>query len=359
MKYVATSAILPVLVCYGPRLVRGRTPSLWALATALGTSILLLVPLASGAGPSADRLRLREADLASKSRSALLGLYAVESSLDRARGNLAALQAQAGQLRRERVATRARLTIAVRAFHLSQQQLAERLRALYEQESVDPLEIVLGASSLEEAMTGIDSLNRLASQNRSVIEQTRRARASLAVLSRALAEHQAELAKLQAAAQQRASSLGRAQAARQAYVARLGSERRLTAEQIGALAVQAQVVEAKAAQLTIQQGSPPGAVDPPELASAPVPLGARTITVLATGYSLGGHTSTGIPTGWGVVAVDASLIPLGTRLTIPGYGEGVAADTGNGVRGPMIDLWFPTTAQAFAWGRRTVTIALH
>jgi 3D (Asp-Asp-Asp) domain-containing protein len=53
------------------------------------------------------------------------------------------------------------------------------------------------------------------------------------------------------------------------------------------------------------------------------------------------------------------VIPLGTRLTIPGYGEGVAADTGTAVRGNAIDLWFPTLEQANAWGRRTVTITLH
>jgi 3D (Asp-Asp-Asp) domain-containing protein len=59
------------------------------------------------------------------------------------------------------------------------------------------------------------------------------------------------------------------------------------------------------------------------------------------------------------VAVDPSVIPLGTRITIPGYGEGVAADTGGSVHGAMIDLWFPTAALALAWGRRTVTITLH
>jgi 3D (Asp-Asp-Asp) domain-containing protein len=46
-------------------------------------------------------------------------------------------------------------------------------------------------------------------------------------------------------------------------------------------------------------------------------------------------------------------------MTIPGYGEGVAADVGSGIRGATIDLWFPTLAQAYAWGRRTVTITLH
>ena len=57
--------------------------------------------------------------------------------------------------------------------------------------------------------------------------------------------------------------------------------------------------------------------------------------------------------------MDPSVIPLGTRMTIPGYGQGVAADTGGSVRGGMIDLWFPSTAEALSWGRRVVTITLH
>ena len=83
------------------------------------------------------------------------------------------------------------------------------------------------------------------------------------------------------------------------------------------------------------------------------------MTVSSTGYALPGRTATGVPVGWGVVAVDPALIPLGTRMTIPGYGEGVAADTGSAVRGATIDLWFPSLAQARAWGRRTITITLH
>jgi 3D (Asp-Asp-Asp) domain-containing protein len=46
-------------------------------------------------------------------------------------------------------------------------------------------------------------------------------------------------------------------------------------------------------------------------------------------------------------------------MTIPGYGSGVAADVGGAVQGASIDLWFPTRAQALAWGRRVVTITLH
>jgi 3D (Asp-Asp-Asp) domain-containing protein len=74
---------------------------------------------------------------------------------------------------------------------------------------------------------------------------------------------------------------------------------------------------------------------------------------------MAGRTATGLPVGPGIVAVDPGVIPLGTRLSIPGYGEGVAADTGGAVQGLTIDLWFPTLAEARAWGRRTVTITLH
>ena len=53
------------------------------------------------------------------------------------------------------------------------------------------------------------------------------------------------------------------------------------------------------------------------------------------------------------------MIPLGTRMYVPGYGPAIAADDGSANKGTLIDLWFPTTAQARAWGRRTVTITLY
>jgi uncharacterized protein YabE (DUF348 family) len=54
-----------------------------------------------------------------------------------------------------------------------------------------------------------------------------------------------------------------------------------------------------------------------------------------------GITSTGVPVTKGIVAVDPSVIPYGTRMYIPGYGFGVAADTGGAIVGNIIDLGFP------------------
>jgi uncharacterized protein YabE (DUF348 family) len=70
----------------------------------------------------------------------------------------------------------------------------------------------------------------------------------------------------------------------------------------------------------------------------------RALSVHAVSYnptSAGGNTTaSGLPLRKGVVAVDTSYIPLGTRLYIPGYGEGVAADTGGGIKGRIIDLGY-------------------
>ena len=78
----------------------------------------------------------------------------------------------------------------------------------------------------------------------------------------------------------------------------------------------------------------------------------RTLNVYATWYNPAssgrspsdpayGHTATGAVVTYGIVAVDPNVIPLGTRMFIPGYGYAVAADTGGAVKGYIIDLGFP------------------
>ena len=70
----------------------------------------------------------------------------------------------------------------------------------------------------------------------------------------------------------------------------------------------------------------------------------RALNMYAVSYnptSAGGTiTASGLPLAKGVVAVDTSYVPFGTRLYIPGYGIAVAADTGGGVKGRIIDLGY-------------------
>ncbi len=83
------------------------------------------------------------------------------------------------------------------------------------------------------------------------------------------------------------------------------------------------------------------------------------LRVDAVAYHLPGHTASGLPVGKGVVAVDPKLIPLGTRLFVPGYGKGIAADVGTAIKGRIIDVWMPNHAAARSWGRKSLTITVY
>ena len=69
-----------------------------------------------------------------------------------------------------------------------------------------------------------------------------------------------------------------------------------------------------------------------------------------------GITASGMVARYGVVAVDPDVIPLGTRLYIPGYGEAIAADTGGAIIGHKIDLCMESYSEAMQFGRRDVTV---
>jgi 3D (Asp-Asp-Asp) domain-containing protein/peptidoglycan hydrolase CwlO-like protein len=335
------------------RVVPGEMRRLRYWPVVLGALLLLVGLLPAGvAADSASSLRDRasrltgqNANLASRARGTVLELYSLDSQLAREQARLVQLRIRAAEVKSDLAAARVQLRVAKRSLAAGRRSLARRLQLLYEQGDSDPVAVVLGASSVADALDNLDSLDRIAEQDRIVIERTTKAKRTAADLTRALGAKERDLQRLAQEATQSTLVLEQARAERTSYLARLAGQQRLNADSIAAFQQQALAVEATARQ-----------VAGPSLTISP---GGGTMTVVATGYAMHGSTATGAPTGWGVVAVDPSVIPLGTRMTIPGYGSGVAADTGSAIQGATIDLWFPTLAQARAWGRRTVTIALH
>jgi cystine transport system substrate-binding protein len=338
--------------------------------------VLAVVSAAAAAVPhsrQAATLRGQASVLDARAHHVLLDLYALDTQLQNARTRLASLQAQSARLRAQQTLLAQQLSVTQHTLQSSRKLLGQNLRTLYEQgDSTDALAVVLGAKSLDEAVTTIDDLTRVADQSRQVVEATSAAQIRLGRLRLTIAARRARLKAAVAAALQTASDLASAQSERLRFLSRLRTQQALKTQQIAGLQAAVQRVEIKSQQLqsaalassatpttpTTPTGTTPAPTAPTAPTTGPA-SGGRTITVTSTGYSLPGHTATGMPVGWGVVAVDPSVIPLGTRLTIPGYGEGVAADTGSAVRGATIDLWFPSLAQARAWGRRTLTITLH
>ena len=88
-----------------------------------------------------------------------------------------------------------------------------------------------------------------------------------------------------------------------------------------------------------------------------------TLTMQSTAYTGGTLTATGTkpvynPGGISTIAVDPSVIPLGSKVYVSGYGIAIAADTGGAINGNIIDLYFNSEADCIAWGRRNVTVEI-
>lgn len=101
----------------------------------------------------------------------------------------------------------------------------------------------------------------------------------------------------------------------------------------------------------------------------------KSIVMSATAYDLSyesigkkpgdayyGITASGTKARAGVVAVDSSVIPLGTKLYIKSldgsedYGFAIAEDTGGAIKGNRIDLFMDNHQKALEFGRRKVKV---
>ncbi len=237
----------------------------------------------------------------------------------------------------------------------TQTRIGLLLRQLYVEGDAEPVAVLLGARSLDAVLEGVDGLERAVRRNRALIARAQRQARALRLRLVQVRRAQAELRRTQRLAAIATSRLQAATAGRRATV--LALRRRATAAHVAA-----QTQAAKRAAARVAPPSSRASTDAPAPAATPVPVASgatRTLVVDAVAYHLAGRTSSGLPVGVGVVAVDPNVIPLGTRLFVPGYGTAVAADTGASIRGAIIDLWMPSTAAARAWGRRTVTITVY
>jgi 3D (Asp-Asp-Asp) domain-containing protein len=327
--------------------IRSRTVRFAALVSGLSLAAASAALAAPGTprpvpagGPPASTSSLN-----GRIRDALLGVYALDSQLHAWRARVASLQAAAAVNRRRQEALREQLGAAQATLQVGRQRLGLNLRTLYEQGNVDPVAVMLGATTLTKGLRQLDDLQRVTDQTRRIVIATTTARDRLLTSRTRLATEERRLSASLAAARAAEAKVARAAAARAAYVASLRTKERLRAAQVRTVVATAHAAQQKSQQLQPTTTQPPAA-------------GGRRLVVSATCYDLPGHTATGMPVGKGVVAVDPAVIPLGSRLYVPGYGKGIAADVGSGIRGAMIDLWYPTFAECAAWGRRTVTITV-
>lgn len=89
----------------------------------------------------------------------------------------------------------------------------------------------------------------------------------------------------------------------------------------------------------------------------------KKLSVVATAYSGHSNTATGRRPvrnvgGISTIAVDPSVIPLGSKVYVDGYGYAIAADTGGAIKGNIIDLYLNSQSECVSWGRRPVNLLI-
>ena len=238
--------------------------------------------------PGLGDLRARSASLAASSHAALLQLYAFDSRLASVRLQADGLRAPGRRDSAGSGPSRARLRAARRTLLLA--AIARRAAPRCTSRAARPRRDPARATSLNEALEGIDQLSRVASATRSVIDQAAKAGRAVLGLTRTLAARHSELARLADAAAAQATALASARAGRSGYLAQLQRERQLNAEQISTLEARAQAAQATAHTVTIRASTVPSATSfgasavaaPPATCPAPAPPPPATTSAAPT-----------------------------------------------------------------------------
>lgn len=213
----------------------------------------------------------------------------------------------------------------------------QRLQGVYNDSLAAVKQSIVDISQAKEQLQGYQS--NLASQERQVNDQKAVLDSQMSDLKKKIADGQSEMKQL-ADREQQAKAMEEAQ--------------KKAAEEAQ-----------KQKQQQVQQTSTKTVDNSEAATSADNVSGSKTLTMSATAYSteangMGTYSATGINLKQhpSCVAVDPSVIPLGSIIWVSGYGVSVAGDTGTAIKGNIIDLHFATVAQSMAWGRRTVTVKI-
>ncbi|HDR4481852.1 TPA: SH3 domain-containing protein [Bacillus cereus] len=204
------------------------------------------------------------------------------------------------------------------------------------------------------------------------------AKAQAEAKAQADAEAQAE-AKAQEAAKAREAAKAQADAeaqaaakAQEAAKAREAAKAQADAEAQAAKAQEAaEAREAAKAKEAVKAQKPATQQPVVKETETSAPSSSRELRVVATaytadplenGYKAGdqvksalGHNLTANP-NMKLIAVDPSVIPLGSKVWVEGYGVAIAGDTGGAIKGNKIDVLMPDKGTSSSWGRKTVTV---
>ena len=250
-------------------------------------------------------------------------------------------------------------------------RVAEQMRATQANGGVSTsvIDIILNATDFHEAIQALTSLQVILHAENTQAKDLVNTQKNLEDMQNSLLDSEKELVATQADYQKKVENLEDSIANLKNKVAEnqdILAEMKAKAEQEKAEKAEKEASEPKIETLSVvkteeEEVSAEDSSDSSTI-TAPSAETGSTLTVSATAYSsdngLGFITATGINLHQNpmCIAVDPSVIPLGSMVEVPGSGIAIAGDTGGAIVGNIIDVHFPTTAQAQAWGRKTIQV---
>ncbi len=227
------------------------------------------------------------------------------------------------------------------------------------------------AREAAEAQAAAKAREAAKAQEAAKAEEATKAREAAEAQAEAKAQEAAkarEAAKAQAAAEaQAAAKAQEAAKAREAAKAQAAAE----AQEAAKAREAAEAQEAAKAREAAKAQKPATQQPVAKETETSAPSSSRELRVVATaytadplenGYKAGdqvksalGHNLTANP-NMKLIAVDPSVIPLGSKVWVEGYGVAIAGDTGGAIKGNKIDVLMPDKGTSSNWGRKTVTV---
>lgn len=269
---------------------------------------------------------------------------------------------------------------------IAQEDLFEkRARAMYINGADSYLKVLLDSTSFSDVISRVDTLERIIEHDKNLIAKIEKQRNSiikhkdtlnnennklsalktnneiiLAKLNKDIKEHKVLISNVT----KKETKLIADKNAKELAAARI--KELATAKQIKELAAEKRVKkEAETNSITVSRHLDYSKSSTPKADDIPSDVSKSTnyFIVNSTAYSTDGFTASGSKTnrdsnGYSTIAVDPTVIPMGSKVYIEGYGYAIASDTGSAIKGHIIDLFFNTEAEALNWGRRDVNIRI-
>lgn len=257
-----------------------------------------------------------------------------------------------------------------------------RIKYIYEAGDLSFLELLFSAEDMTDLLNKADFIQNISSYDRKMLDELHNTKVEIQEQQTLLEDEKEALVTLQTQMNQKCNDLqakaaststelsnysdqlARAKAAAEAAARAAEEQQRLEQQQLAQQQQQQQQQPAPSPDVPDQPVSPPVSPDPgpqqPDSGNTTPPSGGTSLGVfkithycpcsLCCGEYSNGITASGTTAQAGrTIAVDPSLIPLGSSVIINGHTY-VAEDTGGAIKGNRIDIFVSSHSEALASG---------